>query len=187
MSVSLLIESSVSCIDTSSSGLGLEAKRFKKKGAPCPLQQVRWLRVLVDEGNICANISETMLQARQLSAERRWIVTGTPTVHLNASGTVASDNICDGQDVDLKTVSLQFSEYREDLRRLSAMIAGFLGVKVSQMVGGFHLLQSQSSDEEALLNLHVVHPLCTTDSWASRWRSAKVLEQLLGGVIIRHR
>jgi hypothetical protein len=47
------------------------------------LAQVRWKRLVVDEGHFAgAHLTDIMLFAQALSAERRWLVTGTPTTNL---------------------------------------------------------------------------------------------------------
>jgi hypothetical protein len=53
-----------------------------RRPADPPLRQVHWLRVVVDEGHsLGASLSLTnkLAMAVQLTAERRWIMTGTPT------------------------------------------------------------------------------------------------------------
>ncbi|KAG8987906.1 hypothetical protein FRB94_000866 [Tulasnella sp. JGI-2019a] len=166
--------------------LGLEAKQRRQNGEKFSITQVRWLRLIVDEGNVCANESAAMTQVRGLSAERRWIVTGTPTMRLNSESQVAGAHTIPAVANIVPTDLACFTEYRTDLKKLSIMIAEFLGISISQMIGGFHEIQSQSSNEGRLFMDHVATPLCASTS-AQRWQSVHVLENMLREVIIRHR
>lgn len=154
--------------------------------------------MIVDEGNVCANLSETMMHTRSISAERRWIVSGTPTTNLvNVGSAVSSvgsvtedgeDSSGDGDSSDDRGSgdSGGMAQYRNDLRKLSVMISGFLAQAVSPMIGGFHELQSVKHSEETLFQAHVVAPACAT-SLAMRWGSGRVLEGILSRCMVRHR
>lgn len=58
-----------------------------------PLMKVHWLRIIIDEGHhFSSSVSNAVLVSKQLQAERRWIVSGTP----------AKDLV--GVEVDLETL-----------------------------------------------------------------------------------
>ncbi|BEI88723.1 uncharacterized protein CcaverHIS019_0200850 [Cutaneotrichosporon cavernicola] len=68
----------------------MSVDRFRREGRhedgeppTTPLISARWKRIILDEGNNAANAkSDAVLLATQLSIERRWIVSGTPTQYL---------------------------------------------------------------------------------------------------------
>lgn len=58
-----------------------------------PLLKLHWLRIIIDEGhNFSSATSNTVLVAKQIQAERRWVVSGTP----------AKDLV--GVEVDMSTI-----------------------------------------------------------------------------------
>ncbi|KAF2654086.1 hypothetical protein K491DRAFT_601551 [Lophiostoma macrostomum CBS 122681] len=48
-----------------------------------PLKKIHWLRIIIDEGhNFSSGMTNAVLVATQLEAERRWVVSGTPAKNL---------------------------------------------------------------------------------------------------------
>ncbi|KAI8934720.1 hypothetical protein NX059_008410 [Plenodomus lindquistii] len=48
-----------------------------------PLKKLHWLRIIVDEGHsFSSSVSNAVLVAKQIHAERRWVVSGTPAKNL---------------------------------------------------------------------------------------------------------
>ncbi|CAO3575155.1 unnamed protein product [Mortierella alpina] len=84
-----------------------------------PLMQVRWKRVIVDEGHsLGMKLSDHSLLAEKLHADRRWICTGTPTFNLanlqpSSGSNAAAASLSDKGDLD----------------RLSALFGSFLHLR----------------------------------------------------------
>ncbi|KAG0034797.1 hypothetical protein BGZ81_003201 [Podila clonocystis] len=80
-----------------------------------PLMQVRWKRVIVDEGHsMSSDLSDHALLASKLHADRRWICTGTPTSNL--------------ANLVPRSKSLRTWTDKSDLTRLASLAAFFLQV-----------------------------------------------------------
>ncbi|KAI8363475.1 SNF2 family N-terminal domain-containing protein [Mortierella sp. GBAus27b] len=80
-----------------------------------PLMQVRWKRVIVDEGHSMGlKLSNHTLLAEQLHADHRWICTGTPTFNL-ANMKPSSDSKSQPSKSD-----------KDDLERLGTIMQSFL-------------------------------------------------------------
>lgn len=74
-----------------------------------PLVEVRWLRLLVDEGHVMAREGSSQVSmAAKLECERRWVCTGTPMPNIL-------------QDVAV--------EEQRDLQKLGSLLSSFLNVE----------------------------------------------------------
>jgi SNF2 family DNA or RNA helicase len=61
-----------------------------KLGKHSAMFQMRWLRLIIDEGHVMANRTSSQVHvANELSAERRWCCSGTPT-----PGSLLSEEAC---------------------------------------------------------------------------------------------
>lgn len=87
----------------------------------CPLLQVYWKRVLVDEGNMMAGDSLVVRLCARLRVERRWIVTGTPTQSLVGGGV-------EGPAQKASESSAWSQSEKKDVDRLKHLLARFLHV-----------------------------------------------------------
>ncbi|WVQ95089.1 hypothetical protein IAU59_002183 [Kwoniella sp. CBS 9459] len=136
-----------------------ETQHRKDRGLPpSVLLQARWKRIILDEGHVAANrTTNSMAFSRQLKVERRWLVSGTPTRHLQQGGEVEMDSLVDpgAQDIfgpherpeaqhngNVSSVpSRQWSlKDLEDATRLDQMIGGFLAVEPYRSDVGFQQL-----------------------------------------------
>ncbi|KAJ6526270.1 SNF2 family N-terminal domain-containing protein [Mycena vulgaris] len=170
-----------------------------KPPAESPLLQVRWKRLVIDEGHVSAATSTVLAQfTSALSVERRWIVTGTPTtnllgLNLGNSGSEDSappeepeevsdapsspapserlDSIADDALAELPP-RVWNRDDNEDLTRLGNMIARFL--RVPQLLAN-----------PQIINTHVKDALL--DRRGPRIGAIEVLMQLMSSVMIRHR
>lgn len=163
-----------------------------------PLLQIRWKRLVVDEGHISGNVSSSVNHfVRLMSFERKWIVTGTPTSNilgLNLGRTseipeidVANFESQSPNDTPEISTLQEDSEMlneegtnsriwvrydRDNLRKLSTMIGGFLSV-------------SPFGADHKAFGLHISSPLC--DKRGPRPMAINVLSQVMQMVMVRHR
>ncbi|KAK0239544.1 SNF2 family N-terminal domain-containing protein [Armillaria nabsnona] len=165
-----------------------------------PLLQIRWKRLVIDEGHVSASMSTILTPfTKLLSIEHRWIVTGTPTTNLlglNFGAKVDSmqelyDDEGDTEFWELfkdpegsasqsrevtpppvKQARIWNKYDREDLRKLGNMITHFVGVP-------------QFLADPQLMRTHVTEPLMDPDG--PRPAAIEALTQVMSMVMVRHR
>jgi hypothetical protein len=158
-----------------------------------PLFQVRWKRLVIDEGHVSGTIvTDLSTFANTLSVERRWIVSGTPTAHLlglslgQASGMVDGDDeaggMVDGDDKESEVERLLndqtevqarvwTSAERADFPNLAKMMHYFLQMPVFHHPDTFDKL--------------VVTPLFNSTGPAPG--AVSLFTQVLQSIMLRHR
>ncbi|KAI6166829.1 P-loop containing nucleoside triphosphate hydrolase protein [Pisolithus thermaeus] len=158
-----------------------------------PLLQVRWKRLVVDEGHISGNVSATINYfVKQLSIERKWIVTGTPTSNMLG---LSLGRTTEGQETDLSglhnsgsnsdcntpepTPPSMDSSIRiwgrydsDNLRKLGTMITDFLAIP-------------QFHTDRKSFGVLVSSPLCVRQG--PQPFATNILSQVMRVVMIRHR
>jgi SNF2-related domain len=138
-----------------------------------PLFQIRWYRLIVDEGHNTANVTTNFnFVMSKMSVQCRWVMTGTPTPHLIGSVTSGrSAQSAESQQAE----SLETSEAREwideeekDLKRMEKMIGESLRIEP------FY-------SRKGLFEEQVIRPLRRGSMFATR-----VLSQVMQHVMVRH-
>ncbi|KAG6873801.1 hypothetical protein C0995_011026 [Termitomyces sp. Mi166 len=167
-----------------------------------PLLQIRWKRLVIDEGHVSASLSTILTPfVKMLSVERRWIVTGTPTRNLlglslgeksakdtrqqgdqDGSDTDSEDNNLNEDlpdlpsrsqmNIDCRPARVWTKHDREDLGKLGKMISHFIAVP-------------QFIASPKLVTTHVIEPLL--DPKGPRPGAIQVLNQVMETIMIRHR
>lgn len=167
-----------------------------------PLLQIRWKRLVIDEGHISASLSTVLTPfTKLLSVERRWIVSGTPTTNLlglslgmKTEGKHAQSNNADSDIVDsdmdisyenrdpfLSADTARSDERplrvwtrydREDLNKLGKMITHFVALP-------------HFASNPKLVSTHIIEPLL--DPEGPRPGAVRVLNQVMEMTMIRHR
>lgn len=143
------------------------------------LLQVRWKRVILDEGHNSAAFSTNAMEflTNKLSSESRWIVTGTPTTNLLGLSLGQQESVdSDEMPVDTSLDSIAGvrrwdSSDREDVRRLRIMIAKFL--------------KFAPFNDDAMVREYVVDPLFHEKGPVPG--AISVLSQVMQVTMLRHR
>ena len=173
-----------------------------------PFLQIRWKRLVIDEGHVSATLSTTLVPfAKLLSVERRWIVTGTPTTNLLglSFGTKSSEKgdsqldctkaaekgefrawEVDGESDEMTEVDemqMDSSTSRESTRIWSKYDREDLN-KLGSMIAHF-IAVPMFQAKPRLVASHVIEPLL--DGTGPRPGSIQVLNQVMEMVMIRHR
>ncbi|WVR09439.1 hypothetical protein IAU60_006506 [Kwoniella sp. DSM 27419] len=110
----------------------------------------RWKRIILDEGHIAKDKgTNAMALVRQLSVERRWLVSGTPTRHLQQGGELELESFVEGQlqpdpsedsgaGINLESNPRQWTDREiEDVTRIGKMIGGYLAAEPFKSDMGF--------------------------------------------------
>lgn len=94
---------------------------IEEKDKDSPLKFVHWKRLIIDEGHsVTKSKSRLSYLARELHAERRWAVSGTPTPGLTRMSVETTD--------ESNSIALQFSE-KQELEKLGSIMENFLMVE----------------------------------------------------------
>ncbi|OCL06148.1 hypothetical protein AOQ84DRAFT_390389 [Glonium stellatum] len=104
-----------------------------------PLRDLHWLRIIIDEGhNFSSSNANAVLVAKQLRAERRWVVSGTPAkdlvgVEVDLSTADDTEGIDPGVMRELAVEQRKLFNPREDttgaVKSLGALATHFLKVR----------------------------------------------------------
>ncbi|EXJ65702.1 uncharacterized protein A1O5_11229 [Cladophialophora psammophila CBS 110553] len=165
-----------------------QGRRFKgQEKFRSQLTEVRWLRVICDEGHSFAGSSyrtHAMTMLDKMSIERRWIVSGTPSHSLHGVEVNLALNETNSDTETFRKHSIEMAlerrkardsetEELKDMERLRAIVVKFLKVQPwANQKGADH------ADWKRYLS--------TFDTSGKR-RSAPALRVILQSLIIRHR
>ncbi|KAI0823521.1 P-loop containing nucleoside triphosphate hydrolase protein [Trametes gibbosa] len=144
-----------------------------------PLLQIRWKRLVVDEGhNTAEKRTEYAIFSNLMSVERRWIVTGTPTTNLLGLSFGAGSELMYPEDeeeaMQIEPQRLWHGDERDDLRKLGHMLSHFL----------LMMPFASKSEPKAFTNL-VANPLFAPSGPYPG--DIDVLVQVMASVMVRHR
>jgi hypothetical protein len=160
-----------------------------------PLLQVRWKRLVIDEGHVSASLDTILTPfVKTLNIEKRWIVTGTPTsnllgLSLGEKNEEEIDTRVDDEPQDIPFVPAKSpspgssgeeeprqrvwkKHDREDLNKLGKMVTHFIAAP-------------PFFANSKLMKTHVIDPLLS--STGPFPGAIKVLNQVMESVMFRHR
>ncbi|KAG6906520.1 hypothetical protein DXG01_013485 [Tephrocybe rancida] len=179
-----------------------------------PLLQIRWKRLVIDEGHVSASLSTLLTPfTKMLSVERRWIVTGTPTQNLlglslgkkltekdnrqaKPSDSIESDNDLSDSDSDgivgdhdpsappSRCQSPASMNIDNRLPRVWTKYDREDLGKLGKMISHF-VAVPQFTASPKLVSTHVIEPLL--DPRGPRPGAIQVLNQVMEMIMIRHR
>lgn len=138
-----------------------------------PLSKVYWKRLIIDEGHSTSSKNSRLSMLwKDLHAERRWAVTGTPTagltkLHMNEEDNDINDVLSDRKKKYQYIIQNKFDE-KEDLTKLGTIVSNFLRIEP------FH------SQPKLWFSL-IVGPLVS-----SAYGASHNLSNLLNSIIVRH-
>jgi len=138
-----------------------------------PLMQIRWKRVIVDEGHSMGlKLSDHTLLAEQLHADHRWICTGTPTFNL---ANLKPSAVASGHT---------YKSDKDDLERLGTIMRSFLHL---QPYYGDKTLFSKTL-VRSLEDHHRIQARASTEEWSLESLSSVArLRYLMDRIMVRNK
>ncbi|RDB22176.1 putative ATP-dependent helicase C23E6.02 [Hypsizygus marmoreus] len=171
-----------------------------------PLLQIRWKRLVIDEGHVSASLSTILTPfTKLLSVERRWIVTGTPTTNLlglslgkhsteQQEVSEGKEDYFDTCDAEEKSVDMSNPPSQSDSpepandddapSRIWSKDDREDLRKLGKMITHF-LSVPQFSGNTKLVSTHIIDPLL--DQCGPRTGAIQILNQVMEMIMIRHR
>jgi hypothetical protein len=152
--------------------------------AVSPLLSLRWKRIIVDEGHVVSEHTTNLSSLLSvISFERRWMVSGTPTINLHGMGlgnniSIKTEDLAtwdisvEGEEVNYLGSEARWTpQDRVDLAKLASIMVHFLQI-------------DQFASQPRLFARDVCGPLLRNDGPA--FGSVQILGQVMGQVMFRH-
>nr|XP_019044841.1 hypothetical protein I302_06755 [Kwoniella bestiolae CBS 10118]OCF23771.1 hypothetical protein I302_06755 [Kwoniella bestiolae CBS 10118] len=186
-SIETLLEYDVVLIDTLRFGAE-ETQHRKSRGLkPSILLKARWKRIILDEGHTAqSKLTNSMTFARQLSVERRWLVSGTPTRHLQQGGETELDTM----EMSTSNHPLQPSTSSENnvhhdarmVRRAWNQLELEDAYRIGRMIGGF--LAAEPFKTEGGFERNVIAPLRNKEG--PSFGAVRSMRYIMNGLMVKH-